>query len=71
MSQNDLNTTSLVMSLTKIPQPKKFFRVQTRRLAESSKGLNSSVAQSVEELWCWYGNRKLLVLGWNPGTIYS
>jgi len=42
-----------MMSLTKIPQPNKFLRVQTRRLAESSKGLNSSVAQSVEELWCW------------------
>jgi len=32
-------------------QPKNFFRVQTIRLAESFKGLNSSVAQSAEELW--------------------
>jgi len=27
--------------------------VQTRRLAESFKGLNSSSAQSAEELWRW------------------
>jgi len=30
--------------------------VQTRRLAESFEGLNSSLAQSAEELWCWQGN---------------
>jgi len=41
-------TTSLMTSLTKNPQPptQKFFRVQTRRLAESFEGLNSSLAQS-------------------------
>jgi len=27
--------------------------VQTRRLADLFKGLNSSLAQSAEELWCW------------------
>jgi len=30
-----------------------FFRVRTRRLAEAFEGLNSSLAQSAEELWCW------------------
>jgi len=33
------------------PQPKNFFQVQTRRLAESFENLNSSLVQSVEELW--------------------
>jgi len=43
-----------MMSLTKNSQPptKKFF-VQTKKLAESFKGLNGSLAQSAEELWCW------------------
>jgi len=45
--------------------------VQNRRLAESFGGWNSSLAQTAEELWLWYGDRKLLVLGQNPGTIYS
>jgi len=27
--------------------------VQARGLAESFKGLNSSLAQLTEELWCW------------------
>jgi len=27
--------------------------MQTRRLAESFEGLNSSLAQSAEELWRW------------------
>jgi len=35
------------------PQPKKFFRVQTRRLADPFEPLNSSLAQSAEELWHW------------------
>jgi len=35
------------------PQPNFFFQVQTRTLAESFKGLNSSLVQSVEELWRW------------------
>jgi len=45
----------LMTSLTKNPQPptKNFFRVQARRLANSFQGLNSSLAQSVEELWRW------------------
>jgi len=40
------------MSLTKnlLPQPKKFSRVQTRRLADPFEPLNSSLTQSVEEL---------------------
>jgi len=33
-------------------QPKKFFWVQTRRLADPFEPLNSSLAQSAEELWC-------------------
>jgi len=47
-------TTSLML-LTKNPQPqpKKFFRVQTRRLAKPFESLNSSLALSVEELWHW------------------
>jgi len=43
-------------SLTKYPQrpTKKFFlRVQTRRLANPFEPLNSSLAQSAEELWHW------------------
>ena len=44
--------------------------MQSRRHAESFEGLNSSLAQSTE-VWCWQGNWKLLVLGRNPGTIYS
>jgi len=53
MSQNGPKTTSLVTSLTKNLhlQPKNFFRVQTRRLAEHFEGLNSFLAQSAEELW--------------------
>jgi len=42
-------------SLRKNPQPppKIFFRVQTRRLADSFEGLNSYLLQSAEELWRW------------------
>jgi len=59
MSQNDPKTTSLhllMMSLTKNPQPptkKNGFRVQTGRLADPFEPLNSSLTQSVEELWHW------------------
>jgi len=35
------------------PHPKKFFRMQTRRLADPFEGFNSSPAQSVKELWLW------------------
>jgi len=45
-----------MMSLTKNRQPptkKFFFQVQTRRLADQFQPLNSSVAQSAEELWHW------------------
>jgi len=46
MSQNGLKTTSLVTSLTKNlqPQPKNFFPVQTRRMANRFEPLNSSLA---------------------------
>jgi len=55
MSQNGPKTSLLMMSLTKNPQPstKNFFRVLTRRLADSFEPLNSSLAQSTEELWRW------------------
>jgi len=55
MSQNDPKPTSLMTSLTKTPQTptKKFFRVQTRRLANPFEPLHSSLTQSTEELWCW------------------
>jgi len=35
------------------PNQKNFFRVQTRRLADPFEPLNSSLAQSAEELWRW------------------
>jgi len=35
------------------PNQKIFFRVQTRRLADPFERLNSSLAQSAEELWRW------------------
>jgi len=44
--------------------------VQTRRLAESFEGLNSSLAQSAQELW-HQGNQKPLLLGQIPGTNIS
>jgi len=49
------------------PNQKFFFQVQKSRLAKSFERLNSTLAQSAEEL----GNRKLLVLGRFPGTMYS
>ena len=44
-----------MMSLTKNlqPQPKIFFQVQTRRLANVFEPLNISLAQLAEALWCW------------------
>jgi len=55
MSQNDPKTTSLMTSLTKNPhpQPMKFFRVQSTRLANPFEPLNSSLVQSAEELGRW------------------
>jgi len=55
MSQNGTKTTSLMMSLTKNLQlpTKRFFRVQTRKLADLFEPLNSSLVQSTEELGCW------------------
>jgi len=50
------DTASLVTSLTKNPQPPTknfFFRVQTRRLSDPFEPLNSSLAQSAEELGRW------------------
>jgi len=35
------------------PNQKNFFRVQTRGQADPFEGLNSSLAQSAEELWHW------------------
>ena len=56
MTQNDPKTTSLMTSFTKNPQPptkKFFFRVQSTRLADPFEPLNSSLAQSAEELGRW------------------
>jgi len=53
--QNDPKTTSFMTSVTKNPDPnqKIFFRVQSRRLADAFEPLNSSLAQSAEELGRW------------------
>jgi len=55
MSQNDPKTTSLMTSVTKNlpPQPKIFFQVPSTRLADPLEPLNSSLAQSAEELGHW------------------
>jgi len=55
MSQNGQKRTSLMTALTKKwnTKPKNFFLLQTRRLAESFKGSNSSLAQSTVELCSW------------------
>jgi len=52
MSQNDPKTTLLMTSVTKNPHPttKTFFLVQSTRLADPFEPLNSSLAQSAEEL---------------------
>jgi len=47
---------------TRIPKQKNFFRVQSTRLADPFEPLNSSLAQSAEELERWYGNQKLLFI---------
>jgi len=44
MSRNGPKSTSLMTSLTK---------AQTRRLADPFEPMNSSLAQSAEELWHW------------------
>jgi len=71
MSQNGQKPTSLMTSLTKNDNPQNLFSLQTRRLAKSFEGLNSSPAQSAEELCCWQGNLKLRVLGQFPTTNIS
>jgi len=43
--------TYLTYDVTHKKQTKFFFSLQTRRLATSSEGLNSSLVQSAEELW--------------------
>jgi len=55
MSQNDSKTTSLMTSVTKNPHPptKTFIQVPSTRLADLFKPLNSSLAQSAEELGRW------------------
>jgi len=47
------NTYDVIHKKSVTPNQKNFFRVQTRRLAESFEGLNSSLAQLAEELWRW------------------
>jgi len=41
-------------------QPKKFFGVQSTRLADPFEPFNSSLVQSAEEIGRWSGSRKLL-----------
>jgi len=55
MSEDCPKTTSLMTSLTKIcnPQPKFFFWVQSRRLANWLEPFNSTLVQSAEELGRW------------------
>jgi len=55
-----------------------FFSILTRRLAESVDGLNSSLAESVSELWhcklwqtCVSGGRKRVVTGKEAILWYS
>jgi len=43
------------------PKPKKFFSLQTQRLAKSFEGMNSFLAQSAKELCCCQDTWKLLV----------
>jgi len=45
MNQNDPKSAT--------PNQKNFFRVQSRRLADLFEPLNSSLAQSTEDLWRW------------------
>jgi len=53
MSQNGPKATSLMASVTKNPQPptKIFFEYRLEELSDPFEGLNSSLAQSAEELW--------------------
>jgi len=52
-SQNGLKSAPIMTSPTKKTKSKtfKFFSMQTRRLAASFEGLNSSLAQVADELW--------------------
>jgi len=45
--------TYLTYDITKKTKPKMFFSLQTLRLSEAFEGLNSSRAQSAEELCIW------------------
>jgi len=71
MSQNDPKTTSLITSVTKNlhPPTKDFFQVQSTRLADLFEPLNSSLAQSAEELGRWQGNRNMLFF--RPKSMYE
>jgi len=61
VGQKGLKTTPLMTSLIKIRYPKPtIFLLLTRRLVESFEDLNSSLAQSVEELYSCYSMCKLL-----------
>jgi len=53
LSQNGQKPTPFTTPPTKNlkPKPKKFFSLQTRRLAKSFEGLDSSLAQLTGELW--------------------
>jgi len=42
------------------PKTKNYFLLQTRRLAKSFKGLNSSLAQSTSELWMLQSGAKIV-----------
>jgi len=53
------------------PQPKIFFRVQSTRLADPFEPLNSSLAQSVEELGVCKATENCCFLGQNRSTNMS
>jgi len=52
MTQKPLNLWRQSQKI-RTPQPKSFFQVQCTRLADAFKPLNSSLAQSAEELGHW------------------
>ena len=54
------STYDITHKKTALPRQKIFFRVQSTRLADLFELLNSSLAQSTEDLGRWQGNRKLL-----------
>jgi len=51
-AKNDPKTTSLMHSQKIRNTQPKYFWVQTRRLSDLFQPMNSSLAQSAEELWC-------------------